>query len=254
MRVIAVDWSGAARDAARRIWLAEAADGRIIDLWNGRTRDDVCAYLIEQAARGADLAVGLDFAFSFPEWWMRACGFEDVEALWAGVDGGLGERWLRECPPPFFGRAGTRAPALERRYRRTDRQAGAKPVFQIGGAGAVGTGSLRGMPVLRRLRAAGFGVWPFPPAAMPLAVEIYPRLLTGPVRKSDARARRAYVDAKYASLAENVRASIASSEDAFDAAVSALVMWDHRADLQGLPPASDGVMLLEGAIWHPDRR
>ena len=36
-----------------------------------------------------------------------------------------------------------------------------KSVFQIGGAGSVGTASLRGMPVLQRLREAGFAVWPF---------------------------------------------------------------------------------------------
>ena len=35
-----------------------------------------------------------------------------------------------------------------------------KSTFQIGGAGAVGTGSLRGMPHLLTLREAGCAVWP----------------------------------------------------------------------------------------------
>ena len=33
--------------------------------------------------------------------------------------------------------------------------------FQIGGAGAVGTGSIRGMPHLLTLARNGFGIWPF---------------------------------------------------------------------------------------------
>src|SRR6202012_1913196 len=37
----------------------------------------------------------------------------------------------------------------------------AKSPFQIGGSGSVGTGSLRAMPALLRLREAGFRVWPF---------------------------------------------------------------------------------------------
>lgn len=51
--------------------------------------------------------------------------------------------------------------------RRTDRErpavGGIRPTsgFQIGGAGAVGTGAVRGMPMLARLRAAGFAIWPF---------------------------------------------------------------------------------------------
>lgn len=79
--------------------------------------------------------------------------------------------------------------------RRTDREAPAiggirpKSVFQIGGAGAVGTGSLRGMPILKRLRDAGFAVWPFDAPRWPCVVEIYPRLLTGAVNKGSAGAR-----------------------------------------------------------------
>jgi len=41
------------------------------------------------------------------------------------------------------------------------------------------------------------------------------------------------------------------SEDAFDAAISALVMSQHLDALRGLEPASDPVTRLEGAIWVP---
>jgi catechol 2,3-dioxygenase-like lactoylglutathione lyase family enzyme len=62
--------------------------------------------------------------------------------------------------------------------------------FQIGGAGAVGTGSLRGMQHLADLAHAGFSIWPFDRPGWPLAVEIYPRLFTPGVVKSRHRARR----------------------------------------------------------------
>ena len=86
--------------------------------------------------------------------------------LWAAaaVDG---ERWLRECPPPFWGLAGRRRPDGHEQFRQTEATVAAvggirpKSTFQIGGAGSVGTGSVRGFPALTRLRAGGFTIWPF---------------------------------------------------------------------------------------------
>jgi hypothetical protein len=109
--------------------------------------------------------------------------------------------------------------------------------------GAVGTGSLRGWPVLRRLREAGFAVWPFDPPRLPAVVEIFPRLLTGPVVKSRRDARERYL----ASRAWPPEAAV--SEDAFDAAVSALVMSAHTASLATLPAEPDAQMRREGRIW-----
>jgi hypothetical protein len=61
--------------------------------------------------------------------------------------------------------------------RRTEGESpfAAKSVFQIGGAGAVGTGSVRGMPLLAALSADGFSVWPFEDASERMVIEIYPR-------------------------------------------------------------------------------
>jgi hypothetical protein len=124
-------------------------------------------------------------------------------------------------------------------------------MFQIGGAGSVGTGSIRGMPLLHALHQAGASVWPFVRGGWPVVVEIYPRLLTGPVRKSDPSARRALLEERYPSLdKEHVRLATLS-EDAFDAGVSALVMVEHMADLRDLPDAPDPQLRLEGRIWHP---
>ena len=125
-----------------------------------------------------------------------------------------------------------------------------KSVFQIGGAGAVGTGSLRGMPILKRLREAGFAVWPFDEARFPLVVEIYPRVLTGPVRKGSADGRREYLDANHPGLRDETREAAVRSDDAFDALVSALVMAEHERDFPSLP-ALDGAQWLEGVIWRP---
>ena len=128
-----------------------------------------------------------------------------------------------------------------------------KSVFQIGGAGAVGTGSVRGMPYLPQLRQAGFSIWPFDPASPWTVLEIYPRLMTGPVRKSNLEQRTLYLNAGPWSLPPAHAASIIGSEDAFDAGISALVMHDNLADLALLRPTTDPVTLLEGDVWRPPK-
>src|SRR5690606_37958214 len=98
-----------------------------------------------------------------------------------------------------------------------------------------------------RLRRAGFTVWPFEPASDATIVEIYPRVLTGPVVKSDPAACRAYMDRHFPHLDPAMRRRAASCEDAFDAAVSALAMWQARQELQNLPVITDPAVRLEGA-------
>ncbi len=145
-------------------------------------------------------------------------------------------------------------------FRRTDASVpdtgGIRPksVFQIGGAGAVGTGSLRGMLVLSRLTAAGFAIWPFDKRGWPRVVEIYPRLLTGTVNKADASERATYLSTNYDTLDKGTGELAASNENAFDAAVSALVMSENLNDLVALTAATDEQTRLEGKIWHPCRR
>lgn len=260
MPVMAIDWSGALTGAAQRIWVAEAVAGELVRLECGRTREQVAALLIEEGRRAPDLVVGLDFAFGFPAWFAAEQGVADGPGLWA-LAAREGERWLATCEAPFWGRPGRRRTvALDRAFRRTEREvprvAGISPksTFQVGGAGAVGTGSVRGMPLLAALHAHGWRVWPFTdgdaPQA-PVALEIYPRLLTGPVNKSSFSQRAEFLRHRFPRLDAHLGVIASSSEDAFDAAVSAMVMAEHAASLASLPGAQDEVERMEGRIWWP---
>jgi Protein of unknown function (DUF429) len=256
MRAIAVDWSGATHTARSHIWLAEAVSpGELVRLEAGRDRDALCNHLLSLGS--AATVIGLDFAFSFPVWFLHQLGIRAAPALWEHV-AQCGEAWLAACEPPFWGRPGRpRPPQDQPALRRTDRAVpktggiAPKSIFQIGGAGAVGTGSIRGMPLLHRFQAAGMRIWPFTNLGSPTVLEIYPRLMTGAVRKSDPAARAQLLASRYLNLrTEHVQLATAS-EDAFDAAVSALVMVEHFSELEALPPERDSGLRLEGRIWHP---
>lgn len=278
-RVVAVDWSGAKAESGQRrhIWTADVwlsrVDGALM-LTGGRTRDEVVQWLVGEAEKTPGMVVGLDFAFSYPAWFVREeCGCAEVGEYWERV-AAEGEGWMRGGKRWFWGRAGVKQPrelagALERGLRRTDRaemegiaRNRPKSPFQIGGAGAVGTGSLRGIPMLRALQRAGFCVWPFEASSLPdrpLAVEIYPRIFTGDVTKSDAGARAKELarlrDGHYGAwLTQDLMERAGRSEDAFDALFAGLGMWEHRAEFGELQRADNEDELVEGRIWVPVRR
>jgi len=108
------------------------------------------------------------------------------------------------------------------------------------------------MSVLHELAGAGFAVWPFESAGDATIIEIYPRLFTGKVVKSSARACLQYLNAQYAKdeLPNLFRGMAAATEDAFDAAVSVLEMARAR-DTLGRLPNGDDVDRIEGRIWSP---
>jgi len=292
-RVVAVDWSGDRSDAGQRkkiwagVWTAEAGGGVSagrVELENRRTRIELVDWLIKMKTETPRMVVGVDFCFSYPAWFVEECGAKTAAEFWAVVQR-HGEGWLgRECADArFWGRRGARRDGRKpvefcgdlghRMLRRADEACkvrakildpgqaakvkgiAPKSPFQIGGAGAVGTGTLRGIPELFRLRAAGFRVWPFDVPALPLLVEIYPRLMTGAVHKGRGEARTDYLakkrleDGAYRSLEEEVLAKARRSEDAFDALVSAMAMARHRADFLSLRQARDRTTRLEGAVW-----
>jgi hypothetical protein len=251
--MIAVDWSGKAKGPAESLWRAEVCDGMLTELRNGLGRGELIAKLIELGEAEPDTVIGLDFAFSFPAWWCEENGWSGGEDVWAAMARG-GEDLLDGCEAPFWGRPGRRNPHPKARlYRRTEISQDAvhaKSVFQIGGAGAVGTGSIRGMPHLATLAEAGFGIWPFS-EGWPRVVEIYPRVLTGPVNKGRWSARHDYLVERFPAQPRDLLERAAGSEDAFDAAASALVMSEHEGELGALGPPADPAYGIEGKIWRP---
>ena len=291
-RVVGVDWSGDKGPGQRRkIWAGvwTASTGRVT-LEGGRTREELIAWLIEMSKETPRMVVGFDFTFSYPAWFLKELGIGSAPEFWRLVADGQGEKWLhRDCadvrfwgipgsqrhgkkPLEFCGEYAYRMlrrveTGLKVRAEMTDplqiaKIAGIAPksVFQIGGAGAVGTASLRGMPGLIVLRDAGFRIWPYDEPDVkraPTVVEIYTRLMTGAVNKSSEVARTAYLakkrreNALYAGRSRGVMAKAKASEDAFDALVSAMVMVEHRGEFAGLRKTEDEVYRIEGQTWVP---
>jgi len=295
-RVVAIDWSGRVDTAGQRrhiwagVWTAGAEGKASVKLEAGRTRDEVGEWLIELARETPRMVIGIDCCFSYPAWFLAEHGCTTAFDFWRHVAAGHGERWLaRECEDRRFWGKPHKRPAefcgegLRRMMRLTDwdnkiaqAQDGGDPQraakmlgitpkspFQIGGAGSVGTGSLRAMPFLLRLHEAGFLVWPFEDAELgrklskPLLVEIYTRLMTGPVAKSNEAARKIYLAARrrddplYAGISRSVFAKAQNSEDAFDALVSTLEMVRHADEFAKLRATSDETFRLEGITWRP---
>ena len=82
-------------------------------------------------------------------------------------------------------------------------------------------------------------------------MEIWPRVFTLEVNKSDPKTRRALVTERYPDLGRKLIKTASSSDDAFDALVSALEMDRHLGEFPDLPAASSAEMALEGRIWRP---
>jgi hypothetical protein len=112
---------------------------------------------------------------------------------------------------------------------------------------------VRGMPHLLRLRAAGVPVWPFDDvsedgtATGPFVAEVYPRWCTGPVIKRLPAARAHHLAALGPAIPEAARDVATASEDAFDAACTAVAMSRGRCR----PPTADGHDRVEGRILAP---
>jgi len=166
-----------------------------------------------ETAAGRRVLVGFDFPFGFPRGFAEAVtGQADPLALWAWLEGrvedtphannrfdlageingrfpGTGPFWgnglKRDIPGlPRKGRARTGHGMAERREAET-RAAGAFPIWQLAGAGAVGSQAIMGVPVLARLRRRfRAAAWPFEPLEdAPVAlIEIWPSLIAPQLR------------------------------------------------------------------------
>ena len=217
-RVVIVDWSAAskpspARESADAIWIAEAGGGTAESTYL-RTRaaaeDWLRARIAAARTRGERLLIGADFAFGYPAGFAAGLtGRAEALAVWEWLaaalsDGpdnrndriavgarmnrafpGLGPFWFNPTPQdmldlPRMGRARHGYGPLAELRAVDARAPGAQSVWKLGGAGAVGSQVLTGLPVLWRLRAeGGVAAWPFEPCAdAPVVLaEVFPSLL-----------------------------------------------------------------------------
>jgi hypothetical protein len=219
--VIAIDWSGARRP--KGIWLAVVQDGRLVESRALSTREEAAGYVRDFPA---PLIAGFDFSFGMPEWFAREHGCTSIDEVWA-LAARAGDGWLTPTSP--FWRDRCDVPRSRRFRTCEERYPNAKSIFQLVGNGQVGAGSVRGMPLLIQLRAAGAAIWPFDPPGERTVLEIYPSALRGFVPD----------------------AGPFSNNDERDAVCSALVMWRHRASVAALTAATDATTRLEGDVWAP---
>ncbi len=290
-----IDVAGQRRHIWAGIW-TRTGEGKVsVKLEAGRTREEVGDWLLELAAAAPAMVVSIDCCFSFPAWFLEEHGCADMFAFWRKANAGLAEQWLaREADAiahdeRFWGKPHKRPAQFSGEgYRRMfrfadydnkiaqalaggdpDRAAKMRGItpkspFQIGGSGSVGTGSLRAMEMLQRLHESGFRVWPLESAALsaakpkPLLLEMYTRLMTGPVSKSNAAARKQYLaekrktDALYAPVGRAVMTKALSSEDAFDALVSVIEMSRYADAFANLRATRDPELRREGLTWRPE--
>ena len=254
--VIAVDWSGAALGVHEKLWLAEVRGTTMTRLECERDRDELTDHLIALKHANPHFAVGFDFAFSLPQWFLEINGLTSAPQLWS-LARSKAEAWLRDCPPPFWGRNNRVKPPEDKHFRWTETTINAiggvrrDSGFEVVGAGDVGTGALRGLPVLKQLQDAGFSIWPFDELDWPLVIEVFPRLLTGPEHKSTPEQRRGFLSNLDLEIPAPLLERAVQSEQAFEAAISALALAGEWYNMSKLSKTTDPVLQLEGLIWYP---
>jgi hypothetical protein len=248
-RIFAIDWSGALKGSRKKIWLAEVSGDRLLRLESGWDRREVIHHVIEESEKTPRIIVGLDFAFSCPGWFVRSKECGTVHEFWKLAEE-QGESWLKEWP--FWSKCKTLLLPKEE-YRLCEKSLTSNPssVFKLVGAAQVGRGSIRGIPFLLHMHRNGFSIWPFDPPGWPRAVEIYPRLFTPGIIKSDPNKRREYVYQYRGRCSSEALSQAAKCDDAFDALVSAFAMSDRLEELSSLNSNTDPEANLEGAIWFP---
>jgi hypothetical protein len=271
-RVIGVDWSGAGLSQRQEIYVAEATaqdPPRVLSAVRAADRAAVEAFLRseplklskawsgwkrpEPLAASETVLVGLDFAFGFPRQFSlpgggTAWSWERLADWCKGFEGKMS--WRSHCAQSprwrssFAGPGGSGAVMHLRRTEEELVKLGERPasVFNLVGAQQVGAGSIRGIPILARLRGdRAAAVWPFDEAASrPITVvEVFPRLwLTAGLGKQHPSHRieqlRAWEKAGIRLENETELVAVASA-DAMDAVAAAIGLATESA----ISPARD---------------
>lgn len=299
--VIVVDWSGGndrgPTPKADAIWACVARGGVAetpVYLRNRQVAEGWIADILQiERAAGRRVMVGFDFPFGYPRGFARAvAGTDDPLALWdwladriedapkannrfdvAGAInlslGGKGPFWGNGLKRDIDGLARTKTgyenPFAER--RRAELLAkGSFAVWQLSGAGSVGSQALMGLPVLARLRrrfGGDLAVWPFQPLDAGIAlVEVWPSLIAPeitarmqPDEIKDAAQVRVLAQALSALSADQLATMLADG----DREEGWILGLGHEDALRGaltdvpVPPplSNDCFALPPGVAWTP---
>jgi molybdopterin molybdotransferase len=264
--VLIVDWSGGndrgLGPKADAIWTCVAQAGQAQDPVYHRNRqvaeDWITRSLDAECRAGRRVLAGFDFAFGFPAGFGQVLtGSNDPFAIWdyfaaritdtpkannrfdlAGQINaqfpGIGPFWgnglTRDIPDlPRKGRARQGHGMTEK--RATELQAkGSFAVWQLSGAGAVGSQVFMGLPMLARLRGrfgADLTVWPFQPATGTIVLaEVWPSLIA-PTIAADPDGHR-IKDARQVQVLARALSALAA---------------DDLAKLMDVPASGEGVIL-----------
>ena len=298
--VLVVDWSAAARPkrgAPDSIWagIADGSGARAEPLGDRHEAEAWIGDLLKaERAAGRRVLAGFDFAFGYPAGFARAVtGSDDPLALWDWL-----EARVTDAPPrpnhlhvagemnalfpgigPFWGngtgeeieglpRKGTARTSDRFAERRETEPARAQPVWKLAGAGAVGSQTLTGLPVLTRLRRRlGAAVWPFEDADGPTVfAEIFPTLIDPAVRAHCERTGAIRDEAQVRLLATALRGLDAGEWPALLERRGGDEGWilgrGHEERLTALAGTADGIpvaprlsndcfALPQGTAWTP---
>lgn len=215
--ILIVDWSGGndrgAKPAKDAIWTGVARAGIAEEPVYHRNRQVaeswITDFLMAERDAGRRVLAGFDFAFGYPAGFGQVLtGSDDPFAIWDwfaarvqdsptannrfdlagqinGLFPGTGPFWgnglARDVVDlPRKGLARQDHGMTEKRHAEQNAK-GAFPVWQLSGAGAVGSQVIMGLPTLARLRqhfGTDLAVWPFEPLTPPIAlVEVWPSLI-----------------------------------------------------------------------------
>ena len=225
--IVMVDWSGGhdrgATPKKDAIWVGVSRDGSVEAPIYHRNRQVVEAWLTDlldaEQAAGRRVLLGFDFPFGYPKGVAeKITGAAGPFSLWDWLEARINDspkannRWQvaaeinRMFPGigPFWGN-GTKTDVADLPRKGRERVGHGLPdlrvvekaakgtfsVWQLAGAGAVGSQVLMGLPVLARLRRRYVGalsVWPFEaPDAQIVLAEIWPSILNDRVQEICAR-------------------------------------------------------------------
>ena len=296
--ILIVDWSsGNDRGATPKkdaIWTGVARAGMAENPAYHRNRQVaeswITAFLTQERQAGRRVLAGFDFAFGYPAGFGQVLtGSDDPFAIWdwfaARVQDGpkasnrfdLAGQINAMFPGtgPFWGNGLSRdIPGLPRKGRdrhghgMTEKRAteqdakGAFAVWQLSGAGCVGSQVIMGLPMLARLRqrfAPDLAVWPFEPAAHPIVLaEIWPSLIARtiaatcpPGKIKDAHQVEMLARALSAMSADALRQMLDVPPDT----EGAILGVHHGAALEAAvsapPLRNDCFALPQGVQWTP---